>query len=363
MTAGGGPRSGGGTGGGEVIRSLLRPHLLGVEPYTTARSQHTGGVLLDANESSFGPLAPDADPELHRYPDPANRELKAALSRRTEASVESLWVGNGSDEVIDVLIRAVAGPGEKVVVAVPTYGVYGTRARTHGARVEEVRLDHDFDLDVERTAEAAEDAGLVFLCSPNNPTANLLSEDRILELVRRTSCLVAVDEAYVEFSPRRSLVARAGDPERLAVLRTFSKAWALAGARVGWLAGHPQLVRALDVVGLPYPLSRPAARAALRALELGEEMEERVRRVRKERRRLRAGLDDLGLGAAPSDANFLLFFVTDPAAVQRRLAAEHGVVVRDRSDLPGLDGALRVTVGTPEENGRFLAGLAEVLEG
>jgi histidinol-phosphate aminotransferase len=332
-----------------------------VEPYTTARSQHLGGILLDANETAFGPLAPEADPELHRYPDPSSAGLKDALSRLAEAPPARLWVGNGSDEAIDVLVRALAAPGDRVVVAAPTYGVYAARARTHGIGVEEVRLDADYDLDVDRTAVAAEDAKLVFLCSPNNPTGNLLSEDRILELVRRTRCLVAVDEAYVEFAPRRSLAARAGDPERLAVLRTFSKAWGLAGARVGWLAGHPELVRVLDVVGLPYPLSRPAARSALRALELEEEMERRVRRVREERRRLRVGLDELGLEVAPSDANFLLFFVPEPGGVQRRLADEHGVVVRDRSGLPGLKGALRVTVGTPEENDRFLEGLGEVL--
>ncbi len=362
--SGGGPAPAGraaSADGGEAIRALVRPHLHDVEPYTTARSRHLGGILLDANETSFGPLAPEADPELHRYPDPSSPGLKAALSRLAGTDPDRLWVGNGSDEAIDVLVRALAAPGDRVVVAAPTYGVYGARARTHGARVEEVRLDADFDLDVDRTAAAAEDAKLVFLCSPNNPTGNLLSEDRILELVRRTRCLVAVDEAYVEFSPRPSLAARAGDPERLAVLRTFSKAWGLAGARVGWLAGHPALVRVLDVVGLPYPLSRPAARAALRALEREEEMERRVRRVREERRRLRAGLDELGLEVAPSDANFLLFFVPGPGGVQRRLADEHGVVVRDRSGLPGLEGALRVTVGTPEENERFLEGLQEVL--
>lgn len=360
--SGDGAPAGRADGGGRSLRALVRPHLHGVEPYTTARSQHLGGILLDANETAFGPLAPEADPELHRYPDPSSADLKAALSELAGVPAARLWVGNGSDEAIDVLIRALVAPGETVVVAAPTYGVYGARARTHGAAVEEARLDGDFDLDVDRTAAAAEDAKLVFLCSPNNPTGNLLSEDRVLELVRRTRCLVAVDEAYVEFSPRRSLADRAGDPARLTVLRTLSKAWGLAGARVGWLAGHPDLIRALDVAGLPYPLSRPAARAARRALEEADEMERRVRRVREERRRLRSGLEELGLEVAPSDANFLLFFVSQPGETQRRLAAEHGVVVRDRSGLPGLGGALRVTVGTPDENDRFLAGLGEVLD-
>lgn len=346
----------------EGVRRLIRPHLDDVEPYTTARSQHRAGTLLDANENALGPLAPDADPAMHRYPDPANRRLKAALSGRTGVPSERLWLGNGSDEAIDVLIRTVVPPGGRAAVVVPTYGVYAARAAVHGAGVAEPRLDGDFDLDVERTVRAVGDAPLVFLCSPNNPTGNLLDRSRILELVDRTRALVAVDEAYVEFSDRPSLASRAGEIPRLVVLRTFSKAWGLAGARVGWLAGHPLLVRYLDRAGLPYPLSRPAARAARAALDRADEMERRVLRLRDERRRLRRGLQGMGLTVAPSDANFLLFFVPEPASVQRRLAADHDVVIRDRSGLAGLAGGLRVTVGTPEENDRFLEGLEEVLE-
>lgn len=346
----------------EKLRRLIRPHLRDVEPYTTARSRHLAGTLLDANENALGPLAPSADPEIHRYPDPANRRLKSALAEHAGISPERIWLGNGSDEAIDVLIRALVPPDGRIVVATPTYGVYAVRAGVHGAGVVEARLDGDYDLDVERTVRAAGDAPLVFVCSPNNPTGNLLDLTRILELVDRTRAMVAVDEAYVEFSDRPSLAARAGEIPRLAVLRTFSKAWGLAGARVGWLAAHPTLVRHLERAGLPYPLSRPAERAAREALARAGEMERRVRRIREERRRLRRGLQGMGLTVAPSDANFLLFFVADPAAVQRRLAERHDVVIRDRSGLPGLTGALRVTVGTPEENDRFLEGLGEVLE-
>lgn len=344
------------------LHRLIRPHLDDVEPYTTARSRHRAGTLLDANENALGPLAPGEDPEIHRYPDPASRRLRSALSEHAGVPADRIWLGNGSDEAIDVLIRTVVPPGGRVAVAVPTYGVYAARAAVHDARVVEARLDGDYDLDVDRTVEAARDAPLVFVCSPNNPTGNLLDRSRILELVERTRSLVAVDEAYVEFADRPSLAARAGEIPRLAVLRTFSKAWGLAGARVGWLAGHPVLVRHLRLAGLPYPLSRPAERAARRALERAGEMAQRVRRIRRERRRLRRGLQGMGLTVAPSDANFLLFFVADPSGVQRRLAEEHDVVVRDRSGLAGLAGALRVTVGAPEENDRFLEGLEEVLE-
>jgi len=344
------------------VDALVRPHLRDVEPYITARSQHTGGILLDANENALGTLVPEVDPGLHRYPDPANPTLKGAIAG--VAGVEDpdrIWVGNGSDEVIDVLIRTLVSPGEPVVVAGPTYGVYSARARTHAASVREVRLDRHYDLDVEATAARAEDAKLVLLCSPNNPTGNRLSGDRVLELVERCPALVAVDEAYVEFARGPSLARRAGDPERLAVIRTFSKAWGLAGARVGWLAASPGLVGWLDRAGLPYPLSAPARDAALRALERQDEMQARVDRIRGERARLRERLEGLGLEVLPSDANFLLFFVDDPGTVQRRLAADHDVVIRNRSGLPGLAGGLRVTVGTPEENDAFLRGLEAVL--
>lgn len=348
-----------------AIARLLRPHVAAVPAYVTARSEHRGGILLDANENALGTPVPEQGAGLHRYPDPRNAELRAALAARVGVRPEALWFGNGSDEAIDVLVRALAEPGAPVAVPAPSYGVYAQRVAAHGAGARAFRLDAAFDLDVEAAARAAEGARLLFLCSPNNPTGGLLSRDRVLDLLARVEGVVAVDEAYVEFAGEEaSLVPLAGGPgprERLVVVRTFSKAWGLAGARVGWLAGAPELVAALDRVGLPYPLSEPAARAARVALERAELVAERTAALRAERDRLAAALAGLGLRVLPSDANFLCTFVDDPRAVQRNLAARHGVVVRNRSDLPGLAGALRVTVGTREENDRFLEGLREEL--
>jgi histidinol-phosphate aminotransferase len=336
---------------------MIRPHLREVEPYTTARSQHHEGLLLDANEMAIGCPLPGRNAGLHRYPDPRTPELRSALARQLEVAGERLWIGNGSDEAIDVLVRTAVDPGDRVVVATPTYGVYGIRARTHGARVEEVRLDGDYDLDVDATARAAEGARIVFLCSPNNPTGNRLSPERIGALVSRVDALVVVDEAYVEFARASSLVRRVGRAPSLVVLRTFSKAWGLAAARVGYAVAHPELVRAMDLVGLPYPLSEPAARAARGALECRDRVRDAVEEVRRERERLADALTDRGFRVLPSEANFLCFFVARPGAIHRALMEDHGVVVRDRSDLPGLDGALRVTVGTGESNDRFLEAL------
>ena len=354
----------------EVDR-LLRPHISGVAPYVTARSTYRGGLLLDANENSLGPSTPELPSGLNRYPDPANGDLRAAVSNWLGVAQQRLWFGNGSDEVIDLLIRVLVEPSSPVVIPEPSYGLYGQRAAAHAATGRHVRLDDDFDLDVERTLGAAEGASLVILCSPNNPTGNLLSPNRILELLNRSTCVVAVDEAYVEFAGSNgraeSLVRLAGGAgdvpgsERLAVLRTFSKAWGLAGARVGYLVGAPSLVCALDRVGLPYPLSSLSAQAACTALQAASQMESAREALVTERARVATGLSHLGLRTLPSDANFLLFFVERPVEVQEQLAREHAVIIRDRSHMPGLDGGLRVTIGTSGDNDRFLEALSEVL--
>jgi len=356
------------------IERLLRPHVPAVPRYVTARSLHRGGLLMDANENGLGTPVPELGEDLHRYPDPANGDLRRAVAKWIGVPAERLWFGNGSDEIIDLLIRLFADPETPVVVPTPSYGMYAQRAAASGVEVRTVRLDAAFDLDVEATLAATSDAAgprLVLLCSPNNPTGNLLSGDRVLELVRRCDAIVAVDEAYVEFAGgdarAESLAALAGDPtafpgaERLAVIRTLSKAWGLAGARVGYLVAVPDLIDAMDRVGLPYPLSSLAAGAAVRAIETAALMEQGRIVLVAERERVGAHLAELGLRVLPSDANFLLFFVTDAGEVQRRLASEHGVVIRDRSHMPGLMGGLRVTIGAPPDNDRFLAALREVL--
>lgn len=353
------------------IERLLRPHISQVAPYVTARSQYSGGLLLDANENPAGPLAPDLPVGLNRYPDPANGDLRSAVSRWLGVEERRLWFGNGSDEVIDLLIRVLVEPGLPIVVPAPSYALYAQRAAANGAVVRSVRLDDNFDLDVEETLAATSGASLVILCSPNNPTGNLLSTDRILELLSRSICVVAVDEAYIEFTGpdgrAKSLANLAGGAgavpgsERLAVLRTFSKAWGLAGARVGYMVAAPTLVDAMDRVGLPYPLSSLSARAACTALQAASDMELARDVIVAERTRVARRLSELGLRPLPSDANFLLFFVEHPREVQERMAREYAVIIRDRSHLPGLDGGLRVTIGTASDNDRFLNTLAEVL--
>lgn len=347
------------------IRELVRPHVADVAAYVTARSEHSGGILLDANENAFGSPVADDNAKLHRYPDPANRELRSALAARLQVEPSRLWLGNGSDAAIDLLVRTVTEPGAPVAIPSPSYGVYAQRVRAQAGAAKGFRLDAAFDLDPVAAREASKGANLCILCSPNNPTGNLLSRERILELLESIDGILAVDEAYVEFAGEGFSLAReaggTGPFERLVVIRTLSKAWGLAGARVGYLVGSPELVDAMDRVGLPYPLSALAARAALEALEHASLVEERIARISAERDRLTEGLSGLGIRSLPSDANFLCFFVADASRLQSRLAREHGVVVRDRSDMPGLEGALRVTVGTPAENDAFLTALRQEL--
>jgi histidinol-phosphate aminotransferase len=347
------------------IDGLLRRHLADVPAYATARSMHRGGILLDANENAFGsPLESDAA-ELHRYPDPSNGPLRQSLADRLGVDPARLWLGNGSDEAIDLLVRVLVDPGESVAVPTPSYGVYAQRVAAHAGVARPFLLDASFDLDVDAAVEASRGANLCLVCSPNNPTGNRLSSDRVIALLERIEGILAVDEAYVEFAGEEaslaSLAGGAGAFERLVVIRTLSKAWGLAGARVGYLIGARRLISAVDRAGLPYPLSTLAAEAAIAALSRAELVAERVADLRRERAFVAAALSELGVRVLPSDANFLCFFVENPAGIQERLAAGSGVIVRDRSSMPGLPGALRVTVGTRRENEAFLSGLRKEL--
>lgn len=351
----------------------IRPHLADVAPYASARRLRPDlsgvPVRLDANENGLGAVI-DAPGDLHRYPDPDGGGLRDALAAFVGVPPERVWLGSGADDAIDVLVRTVVEPGGSVIITVPTYEVYAQRARAHGALPKPVALDGSHDLDVDRTVEAAVDAPLVFVCSPNNPTGNRLSRDRLLELVARTEAVVAVDEAYVEFAmaggtgQAASLAGLAGSSgyERLIVLRTLSKAWGLAGLRSGYAVGAPTLLRYMDVVGLPYRLTRPSIDLGLRALAAEDEMWRRCRATIAERDRVAASLEALGLTVAPSETNYLLFFVRDAERTQTELADEHGVLVRRRDHLPGLGGGLRVTLGTAVENDRFLAAVGSLVE-
>lgn len=346
-------------------RSWARPHVRDLVPYTAARHLH--GVdadellLLDANENPYSRRVEALALDLNRYPDPRCRRLRSALAAWLDLAPERIWVGNGSDEALDLLIRVFAAPDDAVTVCSPTYGMYAIAAAASGVRVREVPLDELFDLDVELTLERAKGSRIIFVCSPNNPTGNLLSEDRLLALAAGFDGPIVVDEAYVEFSGSPSLARHLQRYRNLIVLRTLSKAWGLAGARVGYMVADPEVVRLVTGVALPYPLNALSAAAALATLRQPRAMEEQVHRLVAARERLATRLTALDLEVLPSRANFLLVRVPGAKEIQQQLAENFRIVVRDRGSLPRLAGCLRMSVGTPAENRRLCTALEEVL--
>ena len=353
------------------VMALVRPDLRAFAGYRSARSESLrGDVWLNANES---PWANPADVPsttaggVRRYPDPQPQALRQALAALYDVTPGQLLAGRGSDEAIDLLVRALCPPGGgAIVITTPTFGMYAVSARLHGVRVVDVPLqetgsDGAYECDFDAVAREAEATGarLVFLCSPGNPTGGALPLEAIDALAARLEpqAVVVVDEAYGEFSRAPSaatLLARRGN---LAVLRTLSKAHALAAARIGAVLAAPALIDVLRRCQAPYPLPTPCVELALQALAPAalDVTRARVATVRVERERLR---DTLQANPAvrrvyPSDANFLLCRFTDvQAAFDALLAA--GIVVRDMRAMAGLEDALRISIGTPEQNRRVV---------
>lgn len=326
-------------------------------------------VRLNTNESPFPP--PDgwrlalidelAALDFHRYPDRAAWGLRKALADLHGVVPEAVFCANGSNEVLQSVCLAYGGPGRRVVTFEPTYALHSHIAHLTGTGVVEADRREDFTLDPEAVASTLADAkpAIAFLCSPNNPTG-LLEDRAIVESVLAAAPgLVVVDEAYGQFADW-SAIDLVGDERPLVVTRTYSKTWALAGLRLGYLIGPPSVVEVLERVALPYHLDALKQAAGRLAVRFTDEMENRVAVIVSERARLLAGLDRLGMTTWPSQANFILWRPADAAAVWRGLL-EHSVLVRDCSTWPRLAGCLRVTVGTPAENDRFLSALTEVL--
>lgn len=347
------------------VDALLRSDLRGFDGYRSARTEACrGDVWLNANESPW-PNAVDAEAAWVRYPDPQPPRLLAALADLYGCAPTQILVGRGSDEAIDILVRACCEPGrDAIVVTTPVFGMYAASARLHGVRVIDVPLRDiacDFEVDLERVAQSAIAAGakIVFLCSPGNPAGAAIANDRIVRLARALSgrAFVVVDEAYVEFADTPSLAPRVSELANLAVLRTLSKAHALAAARIGCAIAQARVVTALRRCQAPYPVPAPCAAIALDALAPPalRETRQRIERVRAERARVAAALaSTAGVRRIyPSSTNFLLARLDDAEAAFSALLTD-GIVVRDMRRLPQLGDALRISIGTPAENDRLL---------
>jgi histidinol-phosphate aminotransferase len=329
-------------------------------------------VKLDANESPFPP--PDwlraevvralEQVEVNRYPDPRAGHLRAALAARHGVRPECLVLGNGSDELIQLLLLAVGWPGAAVLAPIPTFAMYELIARAQGLRFEGVPLGPRFEPEMGRFIDAIQRVrpAAVFLASPNNPTGGVFSAQQILTVVGAASGLVIVDEAYAPYA-RQTMLPRVGDHERLVVLRSLSKI-GLAGLRVGYLVAHPELASELEKVRLPFNLNAYSQAAAVVALAHHEWVEAAVAEIIRERGRVAERLQELpGVEVFPSEANFILFRTARPCDRVFEALLGRRVLVRNLGSAPGLVNCLRVTIGTREENDRFLDGLRAVMAG
>jgi len=345
------------------IEDLIRPNIRQLKPYRSARHDFASGILLDANENAFGSAVSVDGLSLNRYPDPYQRDLRAALANLNDVSPEHVFAGVGSDEVIDLLIRIFCEPqSDSIVVLEPTYGVYRVAADVNNVRVVSCLLGDDFQVDVDAVRSHMTGAAkIVFCCSPNNPTGNLLRRDDILALCQSAEAIVVVDEAYADFAKSPSLAADIAANPNLVILRTLSKAWGLAAIRLGYAVAHPLVISYLLKVKAPYSINILSSTEALRALENKEYVRRVVASTIAERERLRSALATLPRvqRVFPSDANFLLVQFKHARAVYEALA-QRGIIVRDRSTEPGLTECLRISVGTPEQNDTLLTALRSI---
>ncbi len=348
------------------VLDLARPEIRTLQPYSSARMEAAGGqIMLNANESAWEPMG-DAGAGCNRYPDPQPDALLQPMASLYGVEREQLFVGRGSDEAIDLLVRAFCRAGQDaIIIQPPTFGMYAVSARIQNAAVIEVPLSSDFRLDVQALLAAVTPAvKLVFICTPNNPSGRSIPRADIVQIVQALAgkALLVVDEAYVEFSDESSVADLIGRYDNLAVLRTLSKAWALAGARIGSLLANAEVITLIRRIMPPYPLPSPCIAAAVAELSPSGQAtaRENIAIVREQRETMRAALSRLSgvREVLPSDANFLAVRFDDAGTIYQRLL-KAGIVVRDIRRYPQLQDALRITVGTPEENARVLTVLNE----
>ena len=339
------------------IGRLLRPNVRELVPYSSARDEYTGSdaLFLDANENPYnGPY--------NRYPDPHQKELKSAIGLLKGVKENQIFVGNGSDEAIDILFRIFCIPGKDNVVSIhPTYGMYQVCADINQVELRRVPLGNDFGLDSSSLIEACDShTKLLFLCSPNNPTSNSFSPGEMRHLAEVLDVIVVVDEAYIDFSCRESMINHLKTCPNLVVLQTFSKAWALAGIRLGIAIGHPQLIQYMGKVKYPYNVNMLTQNFGLKALKDKERTEKWIEMILRERNVLERKLSKFRFveRVHPSDANFLLVKVSKPKKIYNFLV-EKKIIVRDRSNVELCEGSLRITIGTESENAQLVDALMQ----
>jgi histidinol-phosphate aminotransferase len=330
------------------IDDLLRDNIKKIVPYSTARDEFKGGkvsIFLDANENPY-------DTVLNRYPDPKQVDLKKKIIGKSNLSINNLFLGNGSDEVIDLLIRAFCTPGkDKIMIHPPTYGMYQVAAGTNDNEVIKVNLTPDFELDVDEILKQSENVKVFFICSPNNPTGNIFRVEDIERLLERMNAIIVIDEAYINFSEKQSWTKRLSEFPNLVIMQTLSKAWGLAGIRLGMGYASERIVQVLNNIKLPYNLNTLTQDTAIKILENIDEYKEKVFTIKTEREKLFNQLKKLPSvkKVYPSEANYILCKFKNANKTYDYLV-EKGIIVRNRSNQPNCENCLRITVGTPNDN-------------
>lgn len=347
------------SGGWGGLDRLIRENIKSLKPYSSARSEFSGSasVFLDANENSFGsPLTK----WYNRYPDPLQWEVKKKLAAIKKVDAENMLLGNGSDECIDLLIRAFCDPQrDNIIICPPTYGMYEVYANINDVPVKEVPLTPTYQLDLEALEEAADSSTkIIFFCSPNNPTGNSLDREDIEMVLNNFDGIVVVDEAYINYSRHRSFLTELKDYPNLVVMQTFSKAWGLAALRLGMIYASKEIVAVLNKIKPPYNINQATQELVLKALDNLQDVNTMITETVTLRDQM---VKDLVATPCvqkvyPSDANFLLVKVTDANAIYAYLR-DQGIIVRNRNNVLLCEGCLRITIGTDRENKALLEAL------
>jgi histidinol-phosphate aminotransferase len=338
------------------IRKLVRKNVLDLTPYSSARDEFTGkmGIFMDANENPFG--------QLNRYPDPYQKELRAAISEFKGIGEEKIFLGNGSDEIIDLCFRIFCNPGsDKVLTFTPTYGMYEVSAAVNDIEVLRIPLDKNYQIDHEKVKALLNDKNLklIFICSPNNPTGNVMDFSVVENILGDFNGIVVIDEAYIDFSEKKSFITLIDNYPNLILMQTFSKAFGLASVRIGMAFSNPEIISYFNKIKPPYNISTINQKAALHKLKNIEGVKDQIFKIKKEKERLIAELQKMKFTEKvfQSDANFLLVKVSNANYLYKMLV-DKKIIIRNRSSI--IDNCLRITVGKKSENDKLIKALKEL---
>ncbi|MBA3663011.1 MAG: histidinol-phosphate transaminase [Bacteroidetes bacterium] len=342
------------------LEQIIRKNIKDLKPYSSARDEFKGkeGIFFDANENPYHSLLSE---NFNRYPDPQQLDLKKKISLIKELPIENIFLGNGSDEAIDILFRAFCNPGiDNVVICPPTYGMYEVSANINDVKIIEAALTaEDFQLNTERVLQAiTPETKLIFICCPNNPTGNGVKWASIKIILESFRGIVVVDEAYINFASYDSLIPELLNYPNLVILQTLSKAWGLAGLRIGMAFASEKIIHLFNKIKPPYNINTASQYQAIKALDKVEEINLMIQNIISEREMLRHELKRLPfvITVFPSEANFLLVKVNAPDDIYKYLTSNN-IIVRNRSKIKLCEGCLRITVGTPGENQLLLNAL------